>query len=377
MKRLSWVIAVIVAVLVVGACRVEERPAPAPETRAPGGTQPATREQEWDKVVAGARKEGKLTWYSFGGTLPRDAVAKILSERYGIELEYLVIRSAELFPRVVNERKAGLYIPDVLAGGPAAMVVNFKPAGYLDPIGSTVILPEAKDPAGWLWGGLKFVDKEPSTIISFIAKLENPIAINTDLVQPGEIKGYQDLLQPKWKGKIEMNDPTVEGTGLSWYSVVSQKLGLDYMRQLARQEVTFVIDHRIEMEWLARGKYAVLIGPQDGQFASFKDAGAPVGLLTPVEGTFLSSGGGSIALMNRAPHPNAARLFINWLLTREGQDLWQKSAMQQSARVDLPPGFTGTARKEGAAYMWISDEDTLLGKSKYGKEAAQVFGIVR
>ncbi|MBI4332665.1 MAG: extracellular solute-binding protein [Chloroflexi bacterium] len=379
MKRLCWsVMVAILTVLVVGACRLEERPAPAPPPGTPAIAIPAAPwQQEWERILAEARKEETVTWYSFTGAVPRDIIGRILSEKYGIKVDFMAVRSVELFPKVVNERKAGLFIPDVLSGGPGAMVVNFKPSGFLDPIESAVVLPEAKDPAGWLGGQIRFIDKGPSRIISFVASLDNPLAINTEMVQPGELKSYQDLLLPKWKGKIVFNDPSVDGPGLSWYFAVKESLGLDYLRQLAKQELVVIIDQRLQAEWLARGKYAIWLAPSDGPLSQFRQSGAPVQYLMPVEGTALSSGGGSVALMNRAPHPNAARVFINWLLSREGQAIWQKGAGQQSARLDLPDAFAGNARQEGVKYVWISDEESLLKRPAYAKDAAQLFGVVR
>src|SRR3990167_8066118 len=88
------------------------------------------------------------------------------------------------------------------------------------------------------------------------------LAINTEHVNQDEVKSYYDLLNPKWKGKIVMSDPTINGTGGSAFAVLGfQLLNLDFFRQLSRQELMITRDERLMVDWVAKGKYAMVLFP--------------------------------------------------------------------------------------------------------------------
>ncbi|MBI4334338.1 MAG: extracellular solute-binding protein [Chloroflexi bacterium] len=364
-------------VLALGACAApgaKETPPPAAtkSSQAAGG-QPW--EGQWQDVLAAAKKEGRVSVYTANGVWVREALESRFSERYRIELDFLTARGAELTAKIDTERRAGLHVPDLYVGGSTAPLTQLKPKGYLDEIEPLLLLPEVTSPAAWFGNGVNYVEKD-RMIVAFVATTVHPVALNSDLVRPGEIKSYTDLLQPRWKGKLLLTDMTIDGPGLDWYSSSRQMgLDLDFMRRLVMQEPVIIRDHRVNVEWLARGKYPVFIGPHDATLTEFKDAGAPVTQLVPVEGTWLKSGGGSVSLMNRAPHPNAARVFINWLLTREAQVLYQKGSGQQSARLDVPPEplAPDKVRQDGVKYFNAGSEESQLAREGFVKEAREVF----
>ncbi|MBI4331128.1 MAG: extracellular solute-binding protein [Chloroflexi bacterium] len=368
----------LLALILAGAC-APRGPDAARESAPPAaGTAAPTAqgwEREWQNVTAAARKEGKIVVYSSSGYGPRDALAPGFTEKFGIPIDWVTARSAELSPKIATERRAGLFIPDVYQGGSPSIVQDLKPRGFLDPTGPILFLPEVTDASLWVNSGINFVDKD-RMIVSYAATTSTPLAYNTDLVQAGEIKSYKDLLSPKWKGKLMLNDPTLNGPGADWYGVVREMLGLDFMRQLVMQEPSIAVDHRLQTEWLARGKYPMLIAPNDAMVTEFKKVGAPVKGLVPVEGTSLKSGSGSIALMNGAPHPNAARLYINWLLTREAQIILQRTQGEQSARLDVPTDTLDPekVRQGGVKYVYTGSEEYLLNRVALMKEAKEIFG---
>ncbi|MBI4332839.1 MAG: extracellular solute-binding protein [Chloroflexi bacterium] len=370
----------ILTAMLLGACAPQAAEV-APAIPSPGvsGSLPGAAaepwQQQWQQLEAAARKEGRIVLYSSSGPGPREALAQRLLEKYGIEIDYLTARSAELSPKIDTERRAGLFIPDVYQGGGGVLVQDLKPKGFLDPIGPILLLPEVTNSALWVENSLNFIDKE-RTVISYVATATTPIVYNSDLVQVPEIKSYRDLLAPKWKGKLMLNDPTVNGPGIEWYGVVKNIMGLEFMRQLAAQEPSVALDHRLQTEWLARGKYSILIAPNDAIVSDFVKAGASLKGIIPVEGSVLKTGAGSVALMNRAPHPNAARLYINWLLTREAQTLLQKVMGQQSARLDVPTDSLepDKVRQEGVKYVYVGSEEDYLSRLDSMGEAKKIFG---
>lgn len=189
--------------------------------------------------------------------------------------------------------------------------------------------------------------------------------INTSLVKKDEVKAYRDLLNPKWKGKILIDDPTILGGGNRWAMFIGEyfpELGWDFQRELARQEPTLLRDRRLMAQWLTLGKYSIYLGPHT-EVRRMIDAGAPIAVVYPKEGTYGSSGHGSVAFYDKAPNPNAAQVFANWFLTREGQTVYSRARMKQSMRTDvpidhLPPEETREhILKAGGAFINPPDEE--------------------
>lgn len=337
---------------------------------------PASWQVEWDRTLKSARSEGKILILNTGGAQMRTMVGQAFQDKFGVKVEFITARGAEISNRIASERKAGIYLPDVYTGGSTTMLIDLKPTGALSSLKNAAILPEVLDGKSWFSGELTFTDRD-ATVLSFAAAPSPTMAVNSNLVKSGDIVSYLDILQPKYKGKIIMNDPTRAGIGLKWFGIVSQYImNIDFMKKLAEQEPLITPDQRLQIEWVANGKYPLVIAPLSGGFAEFKDAGAPIEILVPKEGTYLSSATGNVGLMDRAPHYNAARLFINWLLTKEGQTLWSKAELSQSARLDVIPDFLPPEKLRDAKtkYVWAEREDFLLQQPEQAKQAREIFG---
>ena len=336
-------------------------------------------EAEWKQTLEGAKKEGKVHIYGVASSETRAALSKAFGQKYGIELEFVTARAEEIAARLTAERRANMYLADLYIGGSTMSTTSYKPQGFLDPIKPLLVLPEVTDPKAWYGGALYFGDKERQYVACpVLTASNNYLSVNTGSVKPGEIKSYKDILNPKWKGKIIINDPTITGAGSRWFAVVADRFtGLDYMRDLVKQEPVLTRDQRLQVESLARGKYAIAIGVQPDLQAEFVKAGAPIQTIIPEEGAWLGGGPGLIAYFNRAPHPNATKIFINWLLSKEGQTLYSKTAKAESARLDVPNDHLnkGDLRAPGAKYFISEDEEFLIKKVEYeNKWAKEIFG---
>jgi iron(III) transport system substrate-binding protein len=304
-------------------------------------------------------------------------------KKYGIEVETVTARSLQLIEKMFTERRAGLNMVDAFISGTTDMILRLKPAGVPHPLEREFLLPELTDPLLiqklWYEGKMTFVDRETRLILSFAAYTTVPFAINTEMVKPDELKSYKDLLQPKWKGKISINDPTMPGAGGKWFGMAlwAKMADLDYMKKLAEQEPAVLTDTRLQVDWLARGKYPVAIAAKTGVFTDFVEAGAPVQRVpAPVEGAYVSSGGGNIALIKDRPHPNATRLYLNWLLTQEGQTVFSVASGRQSRRLDVPKEHADPAQRiePGVKYANGDDEEYLSQENKYYDFAKEIFG---
>lgn len=333
-------------------------------------------EQDWNKTVAQAKKEGKVFVYATSQV--RDAFIPF-KEKYGIEVDVVVGRGGEISTRLLSEKRAGLALSDVYQGGATTLITAIKPAGILAPLDKVLILPEVLDESKWLNERFPFIDKE-KMIVSFIAGTDPDYVINTRAARPDELKNYLDVLNPKWKGKIVMNDPTTAGSGLKWFGLVLRaslgiEKGKEYMRNLAKQEPMITRDQRLQMDWLAIGKYALAVAPQRELIDEFQKLGAPIMPIELFEIADISPGSGNLALINSAPHPNAAKLFVNWLLTREGQNSYIKFFGSPSSRVDASiEGLDPTVIPDPKKKYFVPDESFYTGQTEMRELAVEIFG---
>lgn len=333
-------------------------------------------EKEWEKTMAIAKKEGKISIYA---TSEIRAAFTPFMQKYGIATEVVIGKGAEISARLINERRAGIFATDVYVGGVTTLITTIKPSGMLGLLHKTLLLPEVIDETKWLGGRVPFMDKE-RYIVSFVVGLGPKYVANSELVRPGDLKSYMDILNPKWKGKIILNDPTSAGAGLLWFGFMMRNIlgvekGKEYMINLVRQEPVISRDQRQQMEWLAQGKYAILIAPQRELVAQFQQIGAPImplefwGEVSPI-----TPGSGNLALLNRAPHPDAAQVFINWLLSKEGQASFMKEYGFPSARLDVPtegidPLFIPDPKRE----YFMTTEEFYVGQDDMQKLAIEIF----
>lgn len=341
------------------------------------GLEKAAWEVEWEKAIIEGKKEGKVVIYANIGKDTLEAWRKAFNSKYSITLEAVAGRSTEIAEKALTERRAGLYMVDVFIGGDTTSMY-LKNTGVTVPIAGLLLLPEVTDPTVWWEGKLPFLDKA-GHVIAFRASPNTPFVVNTNLVKPGEITGYKDLLNPKWKGKIIMNDPTVAGSGHDLFFLVSNFIyNVDYWKELIKLDITISRDQRLPAEWVARGKLAIGMGLKADAIAEFQNAGAPLDSILPSEGTYITPGASTILMMDKAPHPQASKVFINWLLTRESLEIASRAQSTQSARVDLPTDFLPPEeiRNPRGKYYPIHSEEASIDKLKYMDIAKEIFAPV-
>ncbi|HEX9879453.1 MAG TPA: extracellular solute-binding protein [Candidatus Binatia bacterium] len=299
----------------------------------------------WEVVVAAAEKEGSVT-VAHGGTASPDmgrAFREGFQKSYpNIQVNLTIAGGRSIAPRMLMERRVGRYLWDVYIGGTTTALAYLVPAGILDPIQPALILPEVLDMQNWLGGKLDFADNAETLSLVFGSLLIAPVAYNTNLVKGEEIKSHWDFLDPKWRGKLVMFDPRRPGIGLAtvtfWYN--NPKLGKDFIGRLfTEQDISFIQDSRQVIERVARGEQWATLGVSPAFYESLKAQGLPLDLRSAddlKEGSYVTAGVGNLGLVNRAPHPNAAKVYINWLLSKEGQTVWSRASQYPSRRLDVP-----------------------------------------
>jgi iron(III) transport system substrate-binding protein len=339
---------------------------------------------EWEQTLGAAKKEGEISFY---GSQGYEKIFEVFHKRYP-EIKVTsntVRRGSEHGQAVMSERRAGKYIVDFFINGVVTPVQVFLKANIIEPIRPALILPEVLDESKWWNGKHHYADPEGKYVFVFQGNVhgaEN--AYNTKIVNPKELKSYWDFLDPKWKGKIVTYDvsrvSTVAHALRFFYN--HPDLGAEFVRRFfGEMDLVYSRDERQMVDWLGAGKYPLAFFVSDIEDAAKQ--GLPVKFFEPghfKEGAFVGPSQGGVNLFKNAPHPNAAKVAINWLLSREGQDTYQNVYAQlhdirQSMREDIamdviPPTYR---RQKGVRYIYAGHPEWLdMGPvNKVIKEAQQ------
>jgi iron(III) transport system substrate-binding protein len=271
-------------------------------------------------LIEAARKEGKLAFYTAMDLAFAQRLAKLFEEKFpGIAVRVERSGAERIFTRIAQEYSSNIHAVDVVNTADQAHCIVWKRNNWLQPY-----LPEevAKhyDNA--------YYDPDGRHVTTRI--LVSPIAYNTNLVKAEEApKSFADLLDPKWAGKIVKAHPAYSGTIMNATFQITRDLGWEYLEKLATQRIMQVQSATDTPKKIALGERAVMADGAGYLVIRYREEGQPVQIVYPTEGTPLATG--PSAVFRAAPNPNAARLFQNWMHSREGQQLIVDVACQYSA----------------------------------------------
>jgi ABC-type Fe3+ transport system substrate-binding protein len=334
----------------------------------PALAQPADWQAAWARTLAAARQEGKLVMCVSPGAPRRDYLLKQWKEDFpDIELSVSTVSGSAFVPSVVTERAAGKYLWDVFGSGPNTGVTAVR-AGLFDALLPELILPEVRDPA--IWGGWEdaFYDADKKYVLGLLIDLETPY-YNALIVPPDKAKtlGLKLLLDPAYRGRIVWYDPRIEGPGSPHLPLIARVLGEESLRRLiTEQEPVFVGNFNDVASAIVRGKADIGLGGnsrlvlKEYYAAGMKLDVRPLG--NNPEVAWRGTDGNTVAVFNKRPHPNAARLFVNWLMTKRIAAGIARVQDYDSRRADVPPLDPDFAVIPGAAYVDAQREenDTLM-----------------
>jgi iron(III) transport system substrate-binding protein len=322
-------------------------------------------QEEWDKTIKAAEKEGQLTLYANEGL---EGSINDFQKRFPrVKVVLVSGRSGQLVTRLMAERRAGKYLADVakLGTGSASALYRARPFP-LQPVDGNLFLSEVTDKSKWWQGKHQYADPEGKFILSPCVSVHiDMLSYNTEVVKPSELTSYGDILNPKWKGKIGSMDPRAaggrEGGRLIYFH---PELGPDFFRRLLTEmDLVLSQEPRQAVDWLAQGKLAFLLFTSPREVLRAKDQKLPVDILDPrrmKEAPVVETAASSFLLMDKPANPHAAKLFLNWLLSREGQISFQKSQGScDSARLDIPKDDVPpiSRRKDGVQYFKLWDTE--------------------
>ena len=330
---------------------------------------------DWDKTLRAAEEEGAVTIYMTQAfeSVFREAFQKKFPK---IKVNVVTGRGFQLAQRIMNERRGEKYISDLYIGGNVSPLTVFHKAKILEPLKPLLILPEVLDPTAWFEGKHHYNDPEGRYIFIFEGTPRSgEITYNTKLVNPLEFRSYWNLLDPKWKGKIVTVDPLVSGpiNSAQVFFYKHPDLGPEFVRRLYAESGMTIVRSDVQlMDWLSVGKFAMGFGARDVDEAMAQ--GLPLNQFPPghmKEGASLAAYNGTLSFFNRAAHPNAAKIAVNWLLSREGQSTWLEHnsrtvGQYDSLREDIPKDKVSelSRRTKGGRYLamkgeWIEEIDAI------------------
>lgn len=381
MKKFFMTGLALLFVVIASGCR----PAEAPQTgatataAAPAVAPDKTARGNWDQVVVLAKKEGRVSLYGEMTASVRAAISEGIKQKYGIDVEVTIGKSPELAQKYLTERRANLFLADAFIIGAGTALTKFKPENVLANMGPMVIDPEAANLKAWPNGKISFIDAQNSAA-PLAARYASFVIRNVDSVKEDEIKSYRDLLSPKWKGKITMFDPTLTGSASTWTTLVLEKaLGWDegkkYLQEFAKQEPVIIKDARLHVEWVARGKYPIGVGPNFGDVAELQNMGVPISWVRVAEGGMMHPGAGFLAIPDKTAHPSATLALVNWLFGVQGQEAFSKVYGAPPIRLDASKeGFDPMIiPRPGDKLYWL-DESFVNAQQKAIALGKEIFG---
>ncbi|HLY66131.1 MAG TPA: extracellular solute-binding protein [Chloroflexota bacterium] len=348
-------------------------------TSAPAQSTAASSASGWNQVLDQARREGHISIIAQNGASVTEALTAGFKAAYpDIQVDYNGASGGDMTAKLLEERRAGRYTTDVLVQGTNTILNDLLPPGAVDPLPPYLVGPDDSNPSVWRGGQYTYCDASGQYALAFLGGAHIPLIYNPTLVLPSDFHSYRDLLDPKWKGKIAMFDPQVAGSGIATaiFLYATPGLGKDFLTSLFQQGVALTRDDRQLTDWVARGIYPIGFSAQDFSAIDLQKKGVPIAFLDASalkEGTYLTSSWGNLGVVNKAPHPNAAKVYLNWLLSKGAQEAAANASGYPSRRQDVSTAGLSehVVPKADARY----DQDS--AKEDFWKYRAEVTDFVK
>jgi iron(III) transport system substrate-binding protein len=318
--------------------------------------QTRTSDKDWAAIVEAAKKEGKVVVAGSPDPVMRNEVIPKFTARFGIPIEFIAGRSSQIVSRVETERASGIYSVDIYLAGPDTSANTLFGDKLIDPLKPLLVLPEVADSSKWKSGKVWFADPQDQFVVRAFSSVATLLFINTDHVKPDEMRQIKDLLNPKWRGKISTEDPTTTGAGSNMAARLYDQVGEEFVKQLyIEQKPVRTRDRRQMTDWLARGTQPVCLNCREDDVRPLMKEGFKLLEIFELNGVAPTINGSPwmLSLANRAPHPKAAQVFANWILSKEGLETYGRGYGSATLRTDIDETYLnpGNLPKKGVKYF--------------------------
>ena len=297
---------------------------------------------EWNKLVAAAKQEGEIVIIVPPSSSHRDFLAREWPKAYpDIKLSQTSVIPGQQFARLSLERSAGKYLWDLAFTG-SDNAFQLRDADMLDPVRDELVSADVKSPETWGGWDEAFADTAAKYVFTSRTFLKMPF-YNAKLLSPDKVKaeGSKIFLDPALKQKVIWDDPAFGGSGRTFAPVMLRLLGEEGLRQFVIQQVVFTSQMSDLVDRMARGQYIMSLGPVlTGLLDRYRGAGVALDIRplgnTPELGAYANTGASNIVVIKNRPHPNAARIFLNWYLSKPIEAVLAKEMGEDTRRADVP-----------------------------------------
>jgi iron(III) transport system substrate-binding protein len=333
-------------------------------------------QKTWDETLAAARREGKVVVMGSPDPVMRNEIIPIFKAKFGIQIEPIFGDSGPLAERVRLEQSTGTRYVDVSMPGPSTAIYTLVPEKMLDPIKPLLLLPEVTDNSKWKLGKPRFIDEEAQYVLMLFRNVESFLFVNEAYVKPEEMRTADDLLNPKWKGKIETQDPLGSGTASDLSAYFYTEKGPEFVRKLfVDQRPVRQQDRRQLMDLLARGANPICLTCKIEHARELQKEGFKIREVFELEGSKqrITTAPFVMTVIKGAPHPNATRIFVNWMATKEALEIYSRGNGTATLRTDADESFLNPEiiPKPGKAYFDATESAWLLQGRPAGMKAAR------
>jgi iron(III) transport system substrate-binding protein len=338
----------------------------------------AAAANEWERTVTAAGQEGKVVIaIPLGEAYPR-VVANFQKAYPTIKAETFSIHTRDFMARFRQERSAGQVLWDVLIGGPDSDIYGAGQQGLWDPVLPELLLPEVRDNSKWRDGlEAAFSDKQKTFAFNYVRRITEGFYVNRAHVSEAELPSVDGLRDPGWAGKITWHDPRGVGAGVNAGLLYLLRYGEKALRELwTNQRIVVVRDQRQLIEWTVRGRHPIAAGLIERELkATFHPHGLGLNVHPlPLAGLVAANpGSNSVVLVNKAPHPNGRRVFVNWLLSQKGQAAIVEIVKENSLRNDVPVPEPDRLPPEGKNVFNPQSEEAAPQRVHVNKIAREIF----
>jgi ABC-type Fe3+ transport system substrate-binding protein len=329
---------------------------------------------DWERVLSAARAEGQITVAGF--PLLQEKMSAAFKRDTGIQLNFLASNTAEQSARLEAEARARNLTIDILLGG-GRELAPMMTDGLLEPIAPQLLLPGVS-PRHFREGRLKWIDNSSKYLLQGAEYVFGWMLVNKDKIDVERIKTWKDLLDPIYRGKIASYDVRTPGPGQGSAAWIYNMFGIDYIKAFfLDQQVRFTTDNRQLVEDVARGTMPIAFGTIQSEVERFRKAGfANLAVVLPEDIPGYLTGGYSVLKQAKGvPHPNAATVFINWYMSRPGQEVYESVMMETSRRTDVKTSLPHyLVPRPGVKYYEAFNEDEYFSRFNVVKLVSAALG---